>query len=478
MRDRRRGNERAVRPFSVTLFCVLFVLCVIPCGCAGKGERKTLHIAMPYSDYVQDPETNYYIGWLKEKTGLELEITLIRQSRCEEYMEALFSSDAEVDLVFFGEDFRLSDAAYRQYAEEGKLLSGADEYYFNDGGGRSDGAGQVLWINYNWLTKLNLQIPQTTAELKRVLEAFRDLDPNGNGIRDEIPIVGSTEEYAFLPTEFLLNSFVYNDPYHSRYGIGERKDLLMAETDAFREGVRFCNGLYEEGLLEERSFLERRAQMTELINSPEDVVGAFTTASISDVIYPGNPEVLARFVHVAPPAGASGKCYALYTRHDPDIGAVILASSHHAQEAKLLLDTMMTPEASLIARYGEQGVDWDYSDGRDVSVYGGTSTIVCRNYTRNVPQNKHLNGIGPMSVPEEYIEGVIWNGVNSDAEYIDGRAQATYRSYLPEPGEFHEADETLSAYIDGWVYDFITGKKEIGDESVWEEYRSGLTGYR
>ena len=416
-----------------------------------------------YSLYQADPSTDW---------GFRM----IRQNDSEEYLDALFDSGADVDVVFFGEDFRLSSDAYERYAEEGKILAQEPgSIYTNDGGMRSEGAGQILWINYNWLTTLGLSIPQTTEEFEEILIAFRDLDPNGNGLKDEIPMAGATQDYAYLPTEFLLNSFVYNDPYHSRYGVGEAVGTLNAGTSSFREGLSYCNRLYSQGLLKIQDGPGSAARLTELINSPEDIVGAFTTASISDVIYPGNPEVLARYVHVAPLSGPDGKRYAVFTRRSEDIGAVITASSTRTEEAKLLLDTMMSEEASLIARYGEEGVDWSYSEGQDVSVYGGTSTIVCKNYTRNVPQNKHLNGVGPMRVPERFIEGVTWNGVNSDAEYIDGRAQATYRSYLPDAWGFHERNERLSEYTDAWVREFITGEKKIGDDDVWEEYLSGLT---
>ena len=42
-------------------------------------------------------------------------------------------------------------------------------------------------INQTWLTNLDLEIPKTPNDLLTVLRAFRDDDPNGNGIHDEIP---------------------------------------------------------------------------------------------------------------------------------------------------------------------------------------------------------------------------------------------------------------------------------------------------
>lgn len=44
-----------------------------------------------------------------------------------------------------------------------------------------------MYINRKWLDTLGLSMPQTTDELYAVLEKFRDGDPNGNGLGDEIP---------------------------------------------------------------------------------------------------------------------------------------------------------------------------------------------------------------------------------------------------------------------------------------------------
>src|SRR5699024_2974618 len=45
----------------------------------------------------------------------------------------------------------------------------------------------LFWINQNWLDRLSLDMPETTEELKEVLIAFRDQDPNGDGLQNEIP---------------------------------------------------------------------------------------------------------------------------------------------------------------------------------------------------------------------------------------------------------------------------------------------------
>ncbi len=143
-------------------------------------------------------------------------------------------------------------------------------------------------------------------------------------------------------------------------------------------------------------------------------------------------------------------------------------------DAERLLDTMLSEEASLIARYGEQGVDWEFSDGSDVSVSGGVSTIVTKNYLWNTPQNKHLSGIGPMWVRTEYLEGVTWNGVNSDAEYIDARARTSCRAFLPATPGSAERDEALSGFADGYIREFVTGERDIGSDTEWNRFVSEL----
>lgn len=468
----RKRKQIPVLTGIISILC-LFALCMN--GCTSKESREKLSVAIPESAHVQDPKNNYYIKWLEEQTGYDLDIMIIRQSDGVRFLDALFSSDADIDIVMFGENFKITQEELSKYVSSGDIYVNDDRtYYENTGSSKSSGPGQILWINYNWLKTLSLPIPENTEELKAVLKAFKEMDPNGNGISDEIPMAGSYEEYSFSPVEILLNSFIYNDPYHSRYGINEEADILYAATDEFRAGIEYCHELYEGGLLDDSIWDGNTKQFTEVCNSDRDIVGALTTSSISDVIYQGNPEILARYIHVPPLKGPNGEKNALYIQKDPEIGAIITERSNKKEQAERLLSLMMTPEASLIARYGEEGKDWIYSDGSDVSVYGGVSTITTVNYIWNTSQNKHLNGIGPMNVPEEYLEGVTWNGVNSDFEYINGRAYMSYEDLLPKIDAFHPYDDRLSGYIDAAMEDFIRGKKDIWSDEEWKRYLEGL----
>ena len=454
----------------LTIVLVISLL-YIP-GCGFGSQPEILHVAIPFSDNIPDIDTNYYMNYLEEKTGLDLVVSFVKTESCDEYLEILFDSRAEIDVVLFGGNFVPSDGVLEEYASRGDIYLPDGEFkYVSEGWDTPAGAGTVLWINKEWLVNMGLPIPETTKEFEDVLKAFKTGDPNGNGMRDEIPLAGSTDEYDLDPVEFLMGSFSVNDPYHSRMTADGRR--IWADP-AYREGLEYCRGLYEKGLMDDGLSDCSYAQLCEMVNSPVPIVGAFTSSSIGEVIYRGNPEVMARYVHVPPLMGPDATATAMLPENKTGVGAIILSRSEKKEAAQLLLDTMMTEEASLIARFGEPGVDWDYSDGKDISIYMIPSTIITRNYIRDVVQNKNLNGVGPMAVPEKYIYGVTWNGVNSDSEYVDARAQMAYMDYFVEAeGSLPERNEELSEYLDGYMIMFVTGEKDITDDRVWNEYVSG-----
>ena len=62
-------------------------------------------------------------------------------------------------------------------------------------------------IRKDWLDKLGLEMPHDPESLYQVLKAFRDRDPNGNGKKDEIPMVGSNTLYCADAPSWIMNNF-------------------------------------------------------------------------------------------------------------------------------------------------------------------------------------------------------------------------------------------------------------------------------
>ncbi len=49
-----------------------------------------------------------------------------------------------------------------------------------------------IYLRQDWMDALGLDMPETTEELREVLRAFVNDDPNGNAKKDEIGMLGAT----------------------------------------------------------------------------------------------------------------------------------------------------------------------------------------------------------------------------------------------------------------------------------------------
>ncbi len=97
-------------------------------------------------------------------------------------------------------------------------------------------------IRRDWLEKLNLEIPQTVDDLYKVLKAFKEQDPNGNGKQDEVPII-SDKKLPFI--DHAMNWFGIDAFYQDN---GEVKcGWLQPE---YKEFLETMSKWYSEGLID------------------------------------------------------------------------------------------------------------------------------------------------------------------------------------------------------------------------------------
>lgn len=420
-----------------------------------KTDDNTLKltIAVPQIGYVQNFDTNYYSDWLRDKTGYELEFVTISDDYEEEYLSTMLrEKEGRVDVVLlprekgyidkelivsFTEAGLIEDLS--EYAVQGtqmkRLLDEAEgieelnrEYngrlYFMPSidDGRKQSNMQVLWINMGWLKNLSLQVPETTEDLEKVLTAFKTMDPNGNGINDEIPLISNNTDDSYKSFNYLLNAFSYVDP--------SKGYIVESNEDDFETGLQYCKDLYDKGLISNLCNEYSINQVRELVNAPDDLVGAFTSESIADIVYPNCEDVLIRFIQVPPLKGPGGEQNAVEQEKDIYIGGFIPANSKHKNEAFTLMDKMLSVEGSLISCFGEENTDWRNAIDGEMSGYGTKASITTLNYLSGKIQNKNYAGIGPMYLAKEYSDAVAWNGDNSFVEYLDARATRIYEQYF------------------------------------------------
>lgn len=114
-----------------------------------------------------------------------------------------------------------------------------------------------LWINQKWLTKLNLKMPETVDDLYAVLKAFKEKDPNGNGVADEIPLTASLVNgqgtAKHLDTRnTILNDFGFTDLIDVENG----KVRYAPVESGYQAYAEFMKRLYADGLLDKEAFTQ------------------------------------------------------------------------------------------------------------------------------------------------------------------------------------------------------------------------------
>lgn len=108
-----------------------------------------------------------------------------------------------------------------------------------------------LWLRQDWLDKLGLEVPTTMEELYDVLIAFRDQDPDGNGVDDTTGIV---MHKTFLSSGIggaagLFNGFNAAPLAWTEDGNGGL--VYGAVTDESKEALSYLHKMFEEGLIQE-----------------------------------------------------------------------------------------------------------------------------------------------------------------------------------------------------------------------------------
>ncbi|GHT59325.1 ABC transporter substrate-binding protein [Spirochaetia bacterium] len=114
----------------------------------------------------------------------------------------------------------------------------------------------IPWINTAWLKNLGLSMPATIDEFTAVLRAFKNQDANRNGsVSDEIPL-----SYIFNDggntVNTLLGSFGYGDNGDHYIVDNNGKVLFTMADNGYKEGIKWLNQLYREGLIDIEVFTQ------------------------------------------------------------------------------------------------------------------------------------------------------------------------------------------------------------------------------
>jgi putative aldouronate transport system substrate-binding protein len=359
-----------------------------------------------------------------------------------------------------------------------------------------------LWINSAWLKKLGLKSPTTTAELKDVLIAFRDKDPNGNGRRDEIGITGVFgDTYGNDVIMTLVNSFIYWRK--GLLGLDEAGNKVIAPfTDpAFRQALVYLNDLYRERVLDSAIFTNNNEQFKGVLNMDPMTVGLISVGSHSG-LFPGmatyDNKNYDQMDLIAPLKGPNGVAWSPYYEQSGFRDGYVFASSKYKEESFKLLESFMDVEVAIISRWGQEGVDFSrkpedkakYRD-RAARVIAGIYpdvTLVILNDTWTKPNNSFWRLSNPCYIPIEYHEATAntWTPPYDPADknnaasifhgiyYPDAHPKFTFPENLnyslDEATKIAETVTNINTALDQYMAEFITGVRDISSNAAWNDY--------
>lgn len=216
------------------------------------------------------------------------------------------------------------------------------------------------YIRQDWLDKLGLKAPTTIDELYTVLKAFKEQDPNGNGIQDEIPFFQRSMSLMGIISRFDLREGFYVD---------ESTDSIVhgKYSEKYKMAIETISKWYKEGLIDPDIFTRGSNAREELLGN--DIGGMthdwFASTSryneqLQDKIEGFN------FAPVAPPADINGKVWESSARMVGVRGYAVSADSEYIEEAIKYMDFWFSEPGLVLQSYGVEGKHFNYVDGAPV----------------------------------------------------------------------------------------------------------------
>jgi putative aldouronate transport system substrate-binding protein len=351
------------------------------------------------------------------------------------------------------------------------------------------------YINKAWLDKLGLKVPATTDELRNVLIAFRDRDPNGNGRKDEIGVFGFFNgTYGENVITALLNAFLfYNKNALVLDSSGSR--VIAPFTDpAFRKGLTYLNTLFKDGVLSAATFTNDQQQFRAGLASNPSVVGFTSAGSVSNwPLADTNPNFLE--LNMIPPlTGPDGICYTSYTGFVPSAVGSITSKAKDPDFAWKFLDAHLEHTVSIISRFGEEDIDWTRKPelmAKETNAYVSLGlypsiSIIEMTGIWGEPSAQFWHNPGPRYASEQQgnTRGSYTRPFdpNSRVAILDAYNYQWYvpkhPNYILPPLKYSMADAVrisdpvtnINEYVNQSVAEFTTGARDINNDADWNAY--------
>lgn len=480
-------------------------------------EPTTLKVLIRAANGVADFEENEYTRWLEEQTGLDLvfDVAPNNSDEAKQKLNLVLVSGELPDVII---NFGISLDQQQVLADQGLIIplddlidQYGDEYKkiltalpqiqevstLNDGKMYSlvdinecyhCSLSQKAWIYKPWLDELGLEVPTTTDELYNVLKAFKEQDPNGNGIDDEIPWSGSVagdwhgEIDKFIMNSFVVNNNLSNDTY--LYVDNGKVKAAFAE-EGWKEGIAYLSKLYADGLIDPEIFTNDSTKLKALAENPDVPILGFVQEGWPGMFldWGGASGRWEEFVPVPPLKGPSGAVWFPESPYSM-IGQgkyLITSSAKNPAAALRLADLMYSYEGTLRNAIGRKDVEWEDSAPGAESIDGGEAKYkVLMTYTEGEQSfcwNQAAPGFRDAAfrlaqefTPEDPLERYLYNW-SHELYAPAGKPDMALPPLVftsEQSQRLGELNTALYTLVEQMFASFVTGVMDV--ETGWDSY--------
>lgn len=496
-------------------------------------NKETINVMLAQTRNEFNAETNWMTNYYENKTNVHVNWTIVPAEQYKEKVNLSLASDDPLDLIVAGGHsltaFGMTEVL--KFAEQQLILPiqdliETDSIYAKQRLNEVEGWRDVItlpnggiynfpsandcfhcqyyekmWVNLEFLKNLNLAIPTTTQEFRDMLIAFRDRDANGNGDpRDEIPMMGTPENFGSKVSSYLMNAFTYDDGQNRLY-LNNGKVVASFLQPDFQEGLRYLNQLFRDNLFSKDSFTQTGSNRIQLNSTKyESIIGAIPNNHHGGM---GSRETgqPARWIDYEPipplkgPKGLQITRYAYYDKFQTErASAFIPASSRNPALIVRWLDWFLSDEGTMTLIMGERGTTWEDADPGATGPDGRRATYktIVMQPTHPLYNNFIWDQLFPNFRTENYR---LTQQTPADMRAIDGQGaerllyMKTKENYAPygqdikdilPPLYYSAADVSeiavlmtnINTYVDESMAKFIVGDMNINTE--WNAFQTTL----
>lgn len=327
-------------------------------------------------------------------------------------------------------------------------------------------------IRKDWLDKVGLPLPKTTAEYKEVLKAFRDKDPNGNGKPDELPTSGR-EFGKWMDHLFAMYGVAMweGSPEWDEYN-GQIQ--YAGVTSNMKAAIGYIRELYAEKLLDNETFLNKGDVWTAKINN--NLVGSWyhLPANLRDrytAMLKGAPNA---YVVGMPLPKAEGFQAFVTQKSMGEPEWIIPTSAKNKAEASLkLLDFFYDNNNSEFTRFGIEGLQHQVVDGKKVLLPAEDSRplgLGMRNLTTKDDMDIRIKETIPENMQKMVSDIFVISTADARRIAGDGLPNTVYEGF-PDIQSHKLFQEYLTKIVIGeWPIEkfdeFVDRWKKAGGETV------------